>query len=87
VILRRHRSPSLLNASKGIPLLNSNKGIPIRKLMCKPPPYPVACGGAGDCHVTHVELCDTAPPVRATVVAVRPGRGPASVRIAAQCRS
>jgi hypothetical protein len=29
-----------------------------------------------------VELRDTAPPVRATVVAVRPGRGPAAVRIA-----
>jgi hypothetical protein len=31
-----------------------------------------------------VELRATAPPVRATVVAVRPGRGPASVRIAYQ---
>jgi hypothetical protein len=29
-----------------------------------------------------VELCDTAPPVRATVVAVQPGRGRASIRIA-----
>ena len=29
-----------------------------------------------------VEVHDTAPPVRATVVAVRPRRGPASLRIA-----
>ena len=29
-----------------------------------------------------VELCDTAPPVRATAVAVQPGRGRASIRIA-----